>query len=385
MDLFEGTNQWAVRPRDERFPSLTAAHAAALKIQQDSVEQKNVAYGELRTERQDDEIVLLSKKDVPARFSFAAFNQFAAMLKAPVGFLRELPATLTSNILNNRLANLNGAMGNMYLHKNGGWLVRGINSEKYGRIYHSDILQRLLRLESEGWRVPPARPAVEGQISRPATEADVLQSKGGGGGLSISIGDPIADAGIYLGQGVPELFVFMVNEQARISDGSSEGLARGFFVSNQEIAGRSFRIKRFFYRHVCGNHIVWDASGVSEIKVRHVGDAPERAWANLAGELRRYSDEGANETEAKIATCRRFEIAGTKDELLDKLFGLEIAGRKQLTAAYELAVVNEQTDGNPRSAWGMAQGITRLSQAAAFADDRNTLDSAAGKILDLPF
>jgi hypothetical protein len=41
------------------------------------------------------------------------------------------------------------------------------------------------------------------------------------------------------------------------------------------------------------------------------------------------------------------------------------------------------TDGSPRTFWGFAQGITRISQAEAYADTRHELDMAATKLLSL--
>jgi hypothetical protein len=179
----------------------------------------------------------------------------------------------------------------------------------------------------------------------------------------------------------------MVNEQARINDGSDGGLSRGFFVSNSEVGAASLKLTRFLYRHVCGNHIVWGAESVQEIKIVHRGRADERFAHQVAVELRRYANESASEDEARIASAKRCVLASTKDELLDRLFGRKILPRKKLEAAYESAEVEaaEHAAGSPRTAWGFANGITRLSQATAFADERNRLDRAAGKVLEIAF
>jgi hypothetical protein len=54
--------------------------------------------------------------------------------------------------------------------------------------------------------------------------------------------------------------------------------------------------------------------------------------------------------------------------------------RKALEAGYD-AVVPEQ-DGDPLTAWGIAQGLTRSSQATPYADERMKIDRAAGKLLE---
>ena len=48
-------------------------------------------------------------------------------------------------------------------------------------------------------------------------------------------------------------------------------------------------------------------------------------------------------------------------------------------SAYDRAERDESC--SPRSAWGYANGITRVSQDAAFQDDRYSLDLAAGRLL----
>ena len=65
------------------------------------------------------------------------------------------------------------------------------------------------------------------------------------------------------------------------------------------------------------------------------------------------------------------------------LFGRKLGlTRTALTAGYDLAEVSGQ-DGDPRSVWGMVQGLTRFSQTVPYADERTVIDKAAGKLLDL--
>lgn len=385
LNLYAASEQWASRPADERFPSIEAAYAAASELRAMTREKKDVLLSSLRAEADGRELRLVGKANVPAALTFNAFGQLARIVGAPAGYLRELPATLAAQNVNHGLARFNGSADkvNVYALQNGATTVRALTSDQYERIFHVDVLDRL-RSVPEGWVVPPARPAVDGQVARAATEADVLAQSGFG--LSVSVGDAIADAGIYLGQGTPELFVFMVNMQNRVADGTSEGLSRGVFISNSEVGDRAFRVTRFLFRHVCGNHIVWDASGVEDIRIVHKGRHAERnAWSGMRATLTAYADEGARETEAKIATARSFQLGATKDAVLDSLFGRRIAARRDLDAAYNLAEVNESTDGAPVTAWGFAQGMTRLSQQSPYADARNTLDRAAARVIEMAF
>jgi len=52
--------------------------------------------------------------------------------------------------------------------------------------------------------------------------------------------------------------------------------------------------------------------------------------------------------------------------------------QKQAAEAYTLA---EQHEPNPRSVWGYAQGLTRLSQRTPWQDGRFALDRTASRLL----
>jgi hypothetical protein len=51
----------------------------------------------------------------------------------------------------------------------------------------------------------------------------------------------------------------------------------------------------------------------------------------------------------------------------------------------DLAQDYDEIDGDPHTVWGMAQGITRLSQQTPHADVRDRLDRTAGKVLKIAF
>jgi len=135
---------------------------------------------------------------------------------------------------------------------------------------------------------------------------------------------------------------------------------------------------------MCGNHIIWGASEVAEIALRHVGSVKEKFNLWYA-EARRYAEESASGEEAKIAIAKHKLIGATKEEVLDALFGKRSLGlsRKTLDGGYE-AVVPEQ-DGDPNTVWGFMQGLTRYSQLEPYADARTAIDKAAGRILDFAF
>jgi hypothetical protein len=102
-------------------------------------------------------------------------------------------------------------------------------------------------------------------------------------------------------------------------------------------------------------------------------------------ELRRYAAQSALDDERKIADAKTRLIGHTKEQVLDKLFGMRQLGltRSTIDAGYD-AVIQSQ-DGAPETVWGMVQGLTRHSQSIPYADHRVMIDRAAGKLMEANF
>ena len=129
---------------------------------------------------------------------------------------------------------------------------------------------------------------------------------------------------------------------------------------------------------------MFGAEDVKEIKLRHVGNADDRAFQGLEIELRKYADDSASDTEEKIRYAKTFILKNkSKEDVVDFIFNQRILTRKDAVRAYEAVVPDE--DGDPYTAYGYVQGITRMSQEAAHADERVMLDRAAARVLELSF
>lgn len=402
MNLYDASRQWAERPADQRFSSLSEMLTACRSYYERAC-QSTVPFNTLRavTDKDGEEVQVEGRSGISARLSFWAFGQLSSLAGAPASYLRRLPADLAAGCLNHGLE-LNGSPAPLELlfHQtmdengqlplpntasvsNNPLLLRALTSDKYTRIWNWEVVERVKQMaEDGGWRVPPARPAFYGQPgARRANEEDVLNAKGF---LSIEVGDWIAPAGLYAS--AHDMFVFLVNEQRRIDDGTDEGLSRGVFFENSEVGGKSLRCTTFLYRHVCGNHIVWGASNVINLKIRHIGKARER-FSSFVLNLQKYADAAASRDESKIKKAQSSSIGATKEETLNRLFRSlnQQIPLEQLGEAFDLAEEYHHIDGDPHTPWGMAQGITRLSQKTPFADERARLDRGAGKVLQISF
>jgi hypothetical protein len=364
MELFKAHQQWAVRPADETFSNVSTAFEAAKAYARTAAEKPDVPLSSIRTEADEKEVYLTGRGGMPARVGNWAFGQLCRVAEAPAGYLRELPATLAVQNLNYGLKTASNAdpqaKVNILAHKNGDLLVRALTSAKYRRIWNWEVLGRMLPLEADGWSCPtPFRTKVD-QAAKP-------------------------DPTVYVSD--HDMFAFQVYENARIAEpGNPDGLARGFFVENSEVGASALRVTTFLYRFICSNHIVWGSKDVSELAVRHVGKARGNLQTMFLG-LTDYLNESASEVEGKIKLARTRLIDADPDKVLDLIFS-KLRGtvsRDTLTKSLLLASENSATDGDPRSFWGLAQGITRYSQTLAFADQRVAVDQAAAAVIDLAF
>ena len=393
-NLYEANYQWANRPDDERFSSLKEMHAATKAYAMNAV-TSTARVDDLRVESDEGNLALVGKTGNHARLTHYSFGQLARVASAPAEYLRRLPATLAAQNINYGLKKIGTSTDDklsLLFHKNGSLVARAITTDSYDRVWNYEVIEAIqARLAGTGWVVPPARPAREGQAgTRLATEADILPNQGDFG-LRIKVGDPIAPAGLYASD--HDMFAFLVNQEHPIFDGQKL-LNRGVFIQNSEVGDCSLRFKLFTYDNVCGNHIVWGVGQVTDISVRHVKGETQRKGKTLTSGLAKWNlisnqlpDVGA--MEKTIARAREMVLGDSKDDALANVFGfarkngLNMLTKGNLEAAYEIADKTPRY-GNPRSVWGLVNGLTEFSQQG-HTDTRTELDTQAGRLMEISF
>jgi hypothetical protein len=354
--LTKANAQWSTRPADERFGSLADMHASAMRIRTNAAVAQ-IKANALRVTADGNELLIEGKTGSRAALTNWSYGQIAERAKAPTAYLNTLPATIAADCLNAGLDRAHEDKSLQLLIDRGDRLTaRSINSDAYSRIWNADITKRLVDLEAQGpWQPAPA--AFDGS------------------------------RGLYLGD--RDMFAFLVDNNRRIFEtGPGGGLSRGFMTWNSEVGDGAFGFMSFLYEYVCGNHRIWGATNIAEFRVIHIGrDQATKAFSKLAIELRKYADSSASDDEARVQAARTFEIGATKDEVLDAVFGIKspLLTRKVVGQAYDIAVEKEDWYGNPRSAWGMAGGLTQIARDLPNANERNALDVAAAKVMEMAF
>ena len=360
MELFHLHNQWATRPADERFTTLQQVLDITKKYAA-SAREKDVPWKDLRVVADGSDMHLLGSKGIPAVITHHAFGQLAARIGAPASYLRDLPGTLAAQNINyglkNRVDNDGPNDASLLVHVNDGYVLRALTTTKYARLWNYEIVERLLGFADRNGLVP-VQPTFTWDGSENVSE----------------------ETGLYASD--HDMVLGLMSKDRVINDGGSP-LYRVVIVGNSEVGDGSFWTMRCLVRDICGNLILWGAEEVMELRFRHVGDVAEK-WNEVKVELATYLDAGTEEEDKLIRIAKQTVIAGTREDVLDTLFGNRRVGMsmKAIKASYDS--VNEEQDGSANTVWGFVQGITRYSQEVAgeHADKRLELDKAARRVMN---
>jgi len=377
MDLMTASHQWSKRPDDERFWGIPDLLAATRKLRAEC-STAMVRIQDLSVEVVNREPMLVGKRGAPASFTHSGFGQISSLVGAPASYLRTLQPELAASCLQAGLASRSGDLA-LLLHGNpSAHSVHAVTSQRYQRVWDSEIVESLEPLLDQGWRTPPARPApgsTDPRI-RPATQADVLDSQGM---LSIQIGDMIGPAGAYFGQGAPSLFVMLVQEGVAAESG--DRTLNQFALISHDVTGKgALRLTGGLYDHVCGNHILWGARTTRSMSIRHLG---HRARNKIQGAVVQNLTSESQSYDQLIASARDHILGTGKLDTVDALYQRRITSRKNLDLAYGVAERNEDAYGAPTTAWGMSSGLQEVAQRSPYADQRHVIDVAASRVLDL--
>lgn len=398
-NLTAAHHEWSNRPADERFWSLAEMRAACVESAEAST-VKAIGLSRLHAIVRDDDLRLTASNEhataTGAALTHYAFGQLCSTVGAPASYLRGLPPHLAADLLNHGIerAGRDTTPRQLLFRAPGGSdmpqaptapaTLRAMTSTSYDRIWNWEIIDRLAApLESLGWRVPAGRaPAGYRGPTRPATNRDILP-----GQINISAGDPIAPSGLYASD--HDAFLLLVAADRAFTDEPSGGaFMRGVMIRNSEVGAAALSVTAFLMQTVCGNHIIWGARNVHEIRLRHVGrDTLGRAARAFELEMRRYHDESDRTDRAKIAAARKHVLGTTKEECLAAI-AKYVAGhslplpRATIAQALDVAADHEDWYGNPRSLFAAVAGLTHVSQGA-YTDERAVIDRAAGRLLDM--
>lgn len=360
MELMQASRQWASRPADERFTSLTDM-LEHFRNQRANSREVVVSSRRLQAVPQADHKGLLIEGPnghgyAPSHWSF---GQLAQLADAPASYLRKLPAELAADCINLGLRVLRDVEDvGCLLYRNGDApTLRAATGPKYGRIWNMDVVGGLVERFGDGvsghWRVP-------GEFGK-AVQVDK-------GNTTLYASDR-------------DCFIFLADESRRIEvpnrrNGESGSMARGFFVWNSEVGSSTFGLSTFLFDYVCCNRIVWGATEYKELKIRHTAGAPDRFMDEIAPALESYSQASTRGVVQAIEDARSKRLGDKLDEFL--------AGRFSRSLVASMKTAHELEEGRPiETVWDCTVAATAVARSIANQDSRVEVEREAGKLLSL--
>lgn len=361
-DAMIASRQWASRPDDQRFTSLTDLHAFT-EGQRQASRSRVVSTGQVRV-RADLEtdtlgIVNSSQQDGPSLTpTHYSFGQLATLVKAPAGYLRTLPAPLAADCLNLGLIQRDVEEVGLLMTRtdNGNGLdLRAATGPNYGRVWNSTITSALLDRFGDGvtgdWKVP-------GEFGK-AVE--------------------ITKANTTLYASDRDMFVFLADETRRIEvpnrrDGQAGSMARGFIVWNSEVGSQTLGVAMFLFDYVCQNRIIWGQQEYREIRIRHTAGAPDRWIDAVQPQIEAMSRSSDYSIKAMIAAAQQKKVDDVNAFLAGRKFtGSQIEGIRAVHAIEE---------GRPiETLWDAQVAVTAYAKGIQHQDARTAMEREGGRIL----
>ena len=377
-NIITAFKEWASRPAEQRFRSLGDMQIALQARKERSAETALLPVPNMKVVPIDGEGLAIGNQHGAALLNNYTLGQLAQGINAPAGYLRTLPAELAAQCINEGLPNYPERERSLLVTESEqGNVCRAITSDQYSRYWDCDVVTDLLNtLEADGWRVPPARPypGCPAEDIWSATEQDILP--GEQHILSVRIGDRCGPAGLYGSD--RDMFALLVNQERSI-DTPSGAMYRALILRNSEVGASSYNVECILYSQVCGNHILWSAASIANIRLVHRGSADSTRMngrAFLAGTIAAAEQASCSEEQQQIA-------AAAEQRLDIKAAQLATGLPKGTIQAAEIMQEHFPQDHGDRAGttWGWVQGLTRASQQSKYMADRTAIDQAAAKLL----
>lgn len=372
---YDAANQFANRPADESFGTLPA-FLAHLNAEKQISRESTRAIKDLRADPHTSGAVNLTSPKGTARLTHWSFGQLARIVNAPAGYLRSLPADITSAAINYGISKAARqdlkVLARTTTHDDGSQgepVIRAITSTSYSRVWSADLFGTVAdQLAPLGFDLPPVWPGLD---------------KHGTGKAGAYAGD--RDAFLILTR--PEASI-VHDPTARRSmldaNGSNDGgkLFPAIMVRNSDVGAAAVTIEQLMIAYICGNHILWGVETASNWKRRHVGQNAERESVREILRLaRQLADRDPAADERIIRALADREIAETREGVIEELRAIGYSETDAIKAYEATETQQSRTTASPRSYWGIVQGTTWISQTDGWQDDRLSLDQLAGKVL----
>ena len=373
--LMQASRQWATRPSDQRFLTLTdmLENQRALRLASTAKVIENRALEVCPADSDGDfGLAVQGPNGTAVMPTNWAFGQLAQRAGAPAGYLRELPAPVAADCLNWSLRQRDTEELGVLLTRVpslGGLtpepMLTAVTGPTYGRIWNDTILAALVERFGNGQDGDTFR--VPGEFGKAVA---------------------VTKENTTLYASDRDMFVFLADESHRIEmpnrrDGKSGSLARGFFAWNSIHGSTTFGLATFLFDYVCCNRIVWGAEEYAEIKIRHSSGAPRRWIDEVAPAIEAYATSSTVSVTAAIEQAQAARLThGTSEDDRNKDVREFLAKRFTKSRAAAIQAAHFQDEGRPiETVWDAVTGITAYARGVQYQDERVKLEREAGALL----
>lgn len=364
-EIMTMNREWRARPDDERHPSIPAFHkvaeAARLSSRAAIVDVKDLTAAPV--DGRPDEICIVTPAGTPAIPTNWAWRQISALAGAPASFLATLPSDLAADVFNHKMSQAEDQKAQIYLRSGAGaTALAAVTGPDYGRINNSAILAALMEQPTIG-------DGVTGRFRVPGIRGKKL--------------DKVTKENTTIFGSDRDMVICLADEDNRIEvkdrrDGERGSLARGVIIGNSEVGAGVFWITSFLFDFMCANRIIWGASEVKEIRVRHTSGAPSRWLGELMPQVQAYADASARTIEAGVKAAQA-KMLGPKEEIDG--FMLKHFTSPQVDKIHVAHGLAEHRE--IRSLWDVVTGATQYAQEIPFQNERLAVEKAAGALMTM--
>lgn len=287
-----------------------------------------------------------------------SFGQLSGWVKAPAEYLRRLPTELAVKNINHGIQSTElGELKFMtVISPDGNSLntLQAVTSTKYGRIWDADVVLSAKRIVERS----------NGKFYNPKA-------------YDPHTGTP-KPSGLYASD--RDVFIFMIDGGSFLDAGPRAQLNRGFFLWNSETGARTFGLTTFLFNGVCGNHIVWGAQDVNELRIRHSAGGPARFDSEAMPSLLAYVNASAAPEIAAVKKAQNYLLPDpARDAVVAWLQNRKFT-KSEAGETFDTAVKEE---GECRTLWNVIQGATAYARGFDYVDARVELETKAGKLMDI--
>ena len=157
-------------------------------------------------------------------------------------------------------------------------------------------------------------------------------------------------------------------------------LNRGFFAWNSEVGKSTLGLMTFCFNVVCGNHIVWGATDISQYLIRHTSNAPNRFTNDVIPMLHDYANQSMKPMEDTVRRAVNYRLPNRDDHWWKSLSGSKKFTKGEVDIAIEYA---KEEEGQCETLWDLVQGFTASAREYEYIDARVDLEKRGSKLLDI--